>query len=167
MAVSLLVGQEVATHGPAESAFARGVAGHLDGFDAHAVLAIGGGGSALGTAESPDGDERFAVRCDLPATPLSLWSHLAAKLVLNTVSTASMGLLGRLTSNWMIYVNTSNKKLIDRGVRLIADQTAVDYDRACHELFVTLGQPDAEHLVDGRASSPVAVTIERIRAGGG
>ena len=158
LAVGLVVGDEVRQHGPADSAFSRLVAEQAADFDHRAVLAVG--------PELPDQDPgvtAYAVRCDLPQTPLSLWSHLAAKLVLNTVSTASMGIIGRLTSNWMIYVNTSNKKLIDRGTRLIADQTGVAYEAACRELFETLNLPDAEYLVDGKASSPVAVTIERIK----
>ena len=161
LAVSLLVGPEVSRHGQAGSDFAQRVARQTRDFDAHAILSVG---PAL--PEQDPATTCYAVRCDLPATPLSLWSHLAAKLVLNTVSTASMGIIGRLTSNWMIYVNTSNKKLIDRGARLIADQTAVSYEQACRELFETLNSPDAEYLVDGKASSPVAVTIDRIKQAG-
>ncbi len=159
LAVTLCVGPEVATHAAADSAFARAVAEHRPGYDDSAVLTIGPEAAA-----PPDGTTRYRVVVDLPATPLQLWSHLAAKLVLNTVSTASMGLIGRLAGNWMVYVNTSNKKLIDRGVRLIADQTGVDYERACLALFETLSQKRAEDLVGRDAASPVALTIDRLRA---
>ena len=162
LAVRLLVGDETTRHGHAESDFAQRVAHHAASFDHHATLAIGPTPST--PVNGAEAGETFHIRCQLPASPLALWDHLAAKLVLNTISTASMGILGRLTSNWMVYVNTSNKKLIDRGVRLIADQTGVDYDAACHALFEMLSLPDAERLVDGRAASPVAVTIERIRS---
>lgn len=159
LAVTLLVGDETQTHSPADSAFSQGVAKHTPSFVEHVLLAIGRPPSAI----APEVNT-YLIDADLPDTPLDLWSHVAAKLVLNTVSTASMGLVGRLAGNWMVYVNTSNKKLIDRGVRLIADQTGVPYNDACHELFVTLNQPDADHLVGRRAASPVAVTIARINA---
>ncbi|MEM9914594.1 MAG: sugar phosphate isomerase [Planctomycetota bacterium] len=157
LAVTLLVGHETQTHAAADSNFAQGVAQHTPAFGEHALLSIG----SPPPAASP-GDKQYIIEAELPDTPLDLWAHAAAKLVLNTISTASMGLVGRLAGNWMVYVNTSNKKLIDRGVRLIADQTGVPYDQACHELFITLNQPDADHLVGRRAASPVAVTIARI-----
>ena len=53
--------------------------------------------------------------------------HMAVKLVLNTVSTGVMAVLGRITSNWMSWVNVSNKKLMDRGIRLICEIGGVDY----------------------------------------
>ncbi len=70
------------------------------------------------------------VDVDIPATPLNLFSHLAVKLALNNVSTATMGKLGRLNSNWMAHVDASNKKLIDRSVRLIVELGGVDYETA-------------------------------------
>ena len=40
---------------------------------------------------------------------------MAIKLVLNTLSTATMARMGRVMGNAMVWVSPSNKKLIDRG----------------------------------------------------
>lgn len=157
LAVTLLVGDEIRTHADADSAFERGVQQHARAFTQHATLSIGGK-----LARDEEGHSVYGIEVALPGSPLDLWEHIAAKLVLNTISTASMGLVGRLAGNWMVYVNTSNKKLIDRGIRLISDQAGVSYDDACHALFVTLNEPDAAAMVGRRAASPVAQTIARL-----
>ena len=51
---------------------------------------------------------KCCVPCRLTATR-SGWDRLAAKLVLNTVSTATMGKFGRLVSNWMANVDTRTR----------------------------------------------------------
>ncbi len=98
----------------------------------------------------------IAIPQDRPveASPLRLWEHLAVKMVMNTVSTATMAWLGYVSGNWMVHVSASNKKLIDRSIRLIASQTGMSYDHACHELFITLDRPSG--------GSPVAETIARL-----
>ena len=80
-----------------------------------------------------DGD--FAVKCELPETPLELMEHMAVKLVLNTISTGTMAILGRITGNWMSWVDTTNKKLIDRATRLISEIGGMDYRTACIAVF--------------------------------
>lgn len=102
----------------------------------------------------------IAIPFDRPvaASPLRLWEHLAVKLVMNTVSTATMARLGYVAGNWMVHVSASNKKLIDRSIRLIAAQTGMSYDHACHELFITLESPH----VSGPHASPAARTIDRL-----
>lgn len=115
-------------------------------------------------AADVDGAERtLHVPCRLPSTSLRLWDRIAAKLVLNTVSTASMGKLGRLVSNWMVNVECSNKKLIDRGTRLVAELTGLDYRDACHELHRTIAQQRSSVEAGGPRVSPVAMTLERLR----
>lgn len=59
------------------------------------------------------GDYHADFKIDYPVTetPLGLFRHLAFKLVLNTISTATMVLMGRVTGNWMSWVDVSNKKL--------------------------------------------------------
>jgi len=162
LAVSLLVADEVRTHAAPGRAFADAVAAQTAGFDERALLAIGPHHPPAPQAASED--FRYVVCVNPPDSPLKLWHHVATKLVLNTVSTASMGLIGRLEGNWMVYVKTSNKKLIDRGVRLVADQAGVPYDAACHALFETLSDPRAVEAVGRAAASPVALTIARLRA---
>ena len=98
-------------------------------------------------------DEHAHILCDLPASPLRLWEHLAIKLILNTLSTATMVRLGRVIGNAMVWVSPSNKKLIDRGCRLIAQQTGCTYEHACevlHEAIEEIGRRRRE-----RRGSPV------------
>ena len=54
----------------------------------------------------------------------------ATKLILNMISTTTMIKLGKVYSNLMIDLKTVNKKLIDRGTRIISEITGLDYDRA-------------------------------------
>ena len=93
----------------------------------------------------------FAVVCGLPETPLQLMKHMAVKLALNTISTGTMAALGRVTGNWMSWVDTSNKKLIDRATRLISEIAGVDYHTACIKVFdameVLAKQPQGEEKV--------------------
>ena len=77
----------------------------------------------------------FSVPCEVKESPLHLMGHMAVKLVLNTVSTGVMAVLGRITSNWMSWVNVSNKKLMDRGIRLICEIGGVDYKTGCIMIY--------------------------------
>ena len=77
----------------------------------------------------------FTVSCHLERSPLELMSHMAVKLVLNTVSTGIMVRLGRVTGNWMSFVDVTNKKLIDRAVRLISAIGNMSYEESCYKLF--------------------------------
>lgn len=54
----------------------------------------------------------------------------AQKLVLNMISTATMIQLGRVKGNKMVDMQLSNDKLVDRGVRMIMGEIAVDYQKA-------------------------------------
>ncbi len=109
-------------------------------------------------------DQLFFLPCRIPRTPLDIWERLAVKLAFNTVSTATMGCVGRLVSNWMAHVDTTNKKLIDRGARLVAELAGVDYETACFALHET-NQILAESVREGEERpSPVALTIQRLRA---
>lgn len=140
---------------PLRAAFERAAAS----FAQRAVLAVG-------SAEVPKdlGGACWHVPVGLPASPLRLWDRLAVKLVLNTVSTATMARLGRLTSNWMVHVEPTNKKLIDRGTRLIAELTGLSYDAACLALHETLEEQTHTVRPGQQRPSPVALTIQRIKA---
>ncbi|MEM9295889.1 MAG: hypothetical protein AAGA57_08820 [Planctomycetota bacterium] len=95
--------------------------------------------------------------------PLRWGERLQAKIVLNTLSTASMAATGRLVSNWMVHVRCSNKKLIDRGIRLLRSQVEIDYDTACRRLFDAI--VELENAPPGEsAESPVALTLRRLRS---
>jgi len=109
-----------------------------------------------------DVDQQFHFSCDLPASALRLWEHLAVKLVLNTVSTATMVRLGRVIGNAMVWLSPSNKKLIDRGSRLIAQVTGCSYERACEALHEAMEEIAGASYSKQEPPSPVARAIERI-----
>lgn len=109
-----------------------------------------------------DVDERFHFSCDLPASALRLREHLAVKLVLNTVSTATMVRLGRVIGNAMVWLSPSNKKLIDRGSRLTAQVTGCSYERACVVLHEAMEEIAGASYTGREPPSPVALAIEKI-----
>ena len=111
-------------------------------------------------------DERFHFACELPASPLRLWEHLAIKLILNTVSTATMVRMGRVVGNAMVWVSPSNKKLIDRGTRLISLSTGHSYEQACEALHEAIDEVACRAQSGEEVPSPVALAIERIGATG-
>jgi N-acetylmuramic acid 6-phosphate etherase len=61
--------------------------------------------------------------------------RVAAKLVMNTLSTCTMVRLGRVMGNYMIWVVPSNLKLIDRATRYITKLTDLNYETANALLF--------------------------------
>lgn len=99
---------------------------------------------------------------DIAPTPLLLMRHLAVKLFFNTLSTGTMVKLGRVSGNWMSFVDTTNKKLIDRAVRLISDLGKMDYSQACELLFeakeIQLQTPPADR------ESPVQMVLKKLRS---
>ena len=58
----------------------------------------------------------------------------AQKLVLNMLSTATMVRLGRAFSHWMINVQSSNRKLRERGQRILRSATGASPTRAAQTL---------------------------------
>jgi len=58
----------------------------------------------------------------------------AQKLVLNMLSTASMARLGRVYGNWMVYVALTNRKLRQRGARILQEAAGVSPSVAEHAL---------------------------------
>jgi N-acetylmuramic acid 6-phosphate etherase len=57
-------------------------------------------------------------------------SGTAQKMTLNMISTSVMILLGRVKGNKMVNMLLSNRKLVERGTRMIADELSLDYDEA-------------------------------------
>ncbi|MBP3202743.1 MAG: N-acetylmuramic acid 6-phosphate etherase [Bacteroidales bacterium] len=67
-------------------------------------------------------------------------SGTSAKLILNMISTASMIKLGHVKGNKMVDMQLTNKKLVDRGTRMIMEGTGItDYDKA-KALLLQYGQ---------------------------
>ena len=66
-------------------------------------------------------------------------SGTAQKLVLNMISTAVMIRLGRVEDNKMVNMQLTNDKLVDRGVKMVMDNTGItDYEQA-HALLLQNG----------------------------
>jgi N-acetylmuramic acid 6-phosphate etherase len=83
------------------------------------------------------------------------------KLVLNTVSTGTMVKMGRVSGNWMSYVDVSNKKLLDRGTRLVSELCGLEYHTACIELFKSI--EELKSFPEGASRpSPVQHTLSRV-----
>jgi len=60
------------------------------------------------------------LKLELKAPTELLHQHLLLKLILNSSSCLVMGRLGRFENNMMLWVKSSNKKLIDRSIRYIS-----------------------------------------------
>lgn len=57
-------------------------------------------------------------------------SGTAQKLVLNMISTTCMIQLGKVKGNRMVDMQLSNNKLVDRGTKMIMNETKLDYTQA-------------------------------------
>lgn len=91
-------------------------------------------------------------------TKLKMFEHLSMKMMINIVSTGTMAKMGRIRGNYMVYINITNKKLVDRAIRIVSDLCGVSYEEACFELFlskVTLEERKVEGMV-------AIETIERL-----
>ncbi|MDO5308710.1 MAG: hypothetical protein Q4G03_04390 [Planctomycetia bacterium] len=105
-------------------------------------------------------DRVYAFTMTVPKTPLDIFVHIALKLTLNNISTATMGKFGRLNGNWMAHVDATNKKLIDRSVRLVSEIGGVDYKTACVTLFEALEEMENWDLDRKKTISPAAYAVE-------
>ena len=59
-----------------------------------------------------------------------LKSGTAQKLVCNMITTITMIKMGRVKGNKMVNMQLSNKKLVDRGIRMLVDELGLEYDKA-------------------------------------
>ena len=57
-------------------------------------------------------------------------SGTGQKMILNMISTAVMIRLGRVKGNKMVNMQLSNKKLVDRGTRMLVDMLGLEYGKA-------------------------------------
>lgn len=106
--------------------------------------------------------DRFVVPLITAPSPLMVFEHLAVKLALNIISTGTMVRLGRITGNWMSYVEVTNKKLIDRGIRIISNLCGLSYLDAAHALFQTIVALEPRPHHERKQLSPVRQTILRL-----
>jgi N-acetylmuramic acid 6-phosphate etherase len=129
------------------------------GFDGQVRLRLGSVNPSGGTG----GVECIDIPATLPRSPLDLSTHLMVKLVFNTMSTGAMAKIGRVWSNWMIQVLPTNKKLIDRSTRVIAELAGIPYEQACEEFYKSyLGRDPGETYRE----SYVVETLRRLGVGG-
>ncbi|CCY38657.1 N-acetylmuramic acid 6-phosphate etherase [Coprobacter secundus] len=63
-------------------------------------------------------------------------SGTAQKLILNMITTSVMIKLGRVKGNRMVNMQLTNKKLVDRGTRMIMEETHLEYDDAKNLLLL-------------------------------
>jgi N-acetylmuramic acid 6-phosphate etherase len=80
-------------------------------------------------------ENEIRIPVELPRTLTDIMAHLMVKLAFNLLSTATMAKMGRVWSNWMIQVLPTNKKLIDRSTRIIAQIAGISYEQANEEFF--------------------------------
>jgi N-acetylmuramic acid 6-phosphate etherase len=91
-----------------------------------------------GSADGPQGrgysdsDLRItlAVGPEILTGSTRLKAGTATKIALNIISTGAMIGLGKVHGNLMIDLHASNTKLRDRAVRILAELTQRDYQRA-------------------------------------
>ena len=57
-------------------------------------------------------------------------SGTGQKMILNMISTAIMIQLGRVKGNKMVNMQLTNKKLVDRGTRMLIEELGLDYEKA-------------------------------------
>ena len=101
--------------------------------------------------------EGYSVPLKIKRSPLEIWKHLAVKLTFNTISTGTMVRMGRVSGNWMSWVSISNKKLVDRGIRLLSELGKIPYAEAAERLFAAQEWIDAQEW--GGKETPCAVQV--------
>jgi len=142
------------------SDMASGAEKFLDAFDLHRKYFSESRIFVIGKA--PEIPGVLSMPCSIRRSTVRLWEHLAVKLVMNTVSTITMARMGRIESNWMAWVETSNKKLIDRATRLISELCNLSYEDACRELFISISEIEKADWKGREKPSPVQHAIRRM-----
>jgi len=80
-------------------------------------------------------DSPITVACEMPIVAAvgpefvtgstRMKSGTAQKMILNMISTSAMIRLGKVSGNKMVDMRLSNKKLVERGARMIMDETGI------------------------------------------
>ena len=118
----------------------------------------------------PDGAD-VSIRLDTGPEVLAgstrLKAGTATKLVLNTVTTLAMARLGKVHGNLMVDVNTTaNRKLTDRGERLVMRIAGCDREAARAALRGAGGSVKGA-VVMGTKGADAAAARERLESAGG
>ena len=104
----------------------------------------------------------FSFAFPIADSPLEIWRHLAVKLAFNCLSTGTMAAMGRIAGNWMSWVSVSNKKLIDRGIRLLVELGGISYESAAEWLFAAVEFVESNDW-GGNDPSPIQVALKEVR----
>ena len=113
--------------------------------------------------EAASGAKDILVPVDFRDSLLETWKHLAAKLVFNNLSTGTMVLTGRVAGNYMSWVSISNKKLTDRGIRLLRDLGDISYEEAAERLFAAQEWIESRNWDAAERPSAVQVALGDLR----
>ena len=108
----------------------------------------------------------FAFAFPIADSPLEIWRHLAVKLAFNALSTGTMAAMGRIAGNWMSWVSMSNKKLIDRCIRLVAELGRIGYEEAAERIFAAQEWVASRDWSKGEEPSPVQVALKELKGEG-
>ena len=103
------------------------------------------------------------VKMEIADSPLEIWKHLAVKLAFNCLSTGTMAAMGRVAGNWMSWVSISNKKLIDRGIRLLVELGGISYEEAAQRLFAAEEWVESQDWTGKETPCAVQIALERLR----
>ena len=106
----------------------------------------------------------FGFPFPIADSPLEVWKHLAVKLAFNCLSTGTMAAMGRIAGNWMSWVSMSNKKLIDRCIRLVAELGRLPYEEAAARVFAARDWVAARDWSKAEEPSPVQVALMDVTA---
>ena len=107
----------------------------------------------------------FGFPFPIADSPLEIWKHLAVKLAFNCLSTGTMAAMGRVAGNWMSWVSISNKKLIDRGIRLLVELGGIDYEDAAQRIFAAEEWVAAQDWTGMEEPCAVQVALEDLCGG--
>jgi len=66
-------------------------------------------------------------------------SGTAQKMILNMISTTAMIRLGRVEDNKMVNMQLTNKKIINRGIRMLMEKSGIRDERAARQLLLKYG----------------------------
>ena len=107
----------------------------------------------------------FTFAFPIADSPLEIWKHLAVKLAFNCLSTGTMAAMGRIAGNWMSWVSMSNKKLIDRCIRLLVELGRIPYEEAAQRIFAAEEWIASQDWSKAEEPSPVQVALKDLRQG--
>jgi N-acetylmuramic acid 6-phosphate etherase len=111
----------------------------------------------------PQQTDDIWINMEIADSPLEIWKHLAVKLAFNCLSTGTMAASGRVAGNWMSWVSISNKKLIDRGIRLLIELGGIDYEEAAQRIFAAKEWVASQDWTGKEEPCAVQVALEALK----